>query len=94
MESTREKNITLDEMADYLHMTKDELVDRLRKDGFMSGNTQSRYARHLKIFEVEQCGARFSGGLVHRTGFRILVRPQGRKFLMRQYGPEVVAWQG
>ncbi len=89
MDSTRERNITLDEMADLLFMDTDMLVDTLRKDGFMSGNTQTRYARQLKIFEVEQSVARFSGGLIHKTGFLIKVRPQGRKFLMRQYGPDL-----
>ena len=89
MESTRERNITLKEMADLLFMDMDTLVDLLRRDGFMSGNTQSHYARQLKIFQVEQSAARFSGGLIHRTGFQIKVRPQGKKFLMRQYGPDM-----
>ena len=89
MERQTERNISLDEMASNLFMTTDELVALLRRDGFMSGNTQSRYARHLKLFEVEQSAARFRGGLYHRTGFEIKVKPQGRKFMMRQYGPNI-----
>ena len=86
MESRREKNIPLSVMAEDLNRDPDEFVETLRRDGFLSGNTQSLYAHHLKLFEVEQGAARFRGGLYHRTGFDIKVRPEGRRFFMRIYG--------
>ena len=89
MNTTTFDNIPLAEMAERLFMTENELKDLLREQGLMSGNTQSQFARSLKIFEVEPRGYRSRGGLVYSSGFDITVTPKGRQFLMQRYGPDL-----
>ena len=79
------KLLTLDETAGVLGIAPERFREQLTRDGFISGNTQSRYARKLKLFRVEQGAVRPRGGLYHRTKFRIMVMPNGLRLFRQLY---------
>ena len=81
----RWKPLTLNETAGVLGIDPVQFMEKLKRDGFIIGNTQSGYARRLKLFRVEQGAVRPRGGLYHRTGFRVMVMPNGLKLFRKLY---------
>lgn len=85
-ETPRYRNIELSEMAKKVGMDEKEFNSRLHVDGYLSGGTQSFYARKLRLFEVEQSAPRWTGGLYHAGRFHIRITPKGVQLFTRLYG--------
>lgn len=77
----------LSELAEKLGMEEKGLIDRLHKDGYLHGNTQSRSALKQKLFYVDQSASRGTGGLYHKSSsFHIRVTQKGVRHFIALYG--------
>ena len=79
--------IPMEETAMRLGLDYDDFIRQLKRDGILEGNTQSRIAHRLMLFEAEEGAYRSSGGLIHKNNkFNFMVRPHAQLMFMDMYG--------